>query len=116
MAKDAKIDYDYENDILYLISGENVKDSLQVENFVIDFSDDDKVVGVEVLDASRILSQLTQLDITKEALSKAASARISVYQGREIMYVLLFMCLPVNQESVDVRIPIPAPVAVSATA
>ncbi len=48
-AKDAKIDYDYDNDILYLYTGEKIKDSLQIENFVIDFSQNNKIVAVEVL-------------------------------------------------------------------
>ena len=36
MVKNAKIDFDTENDILYLYMGDKVKDSLQIENFVID--------------------------------------------------------------------------------
>ncbi len=35
-AKDAKIHDDYDNDILYLYIDEKVKNSLQIENFVID--------------------------------------------------------------------------------
>lgn len=116
MVKDAKIDFDYENDILYLYTGEKVKDSLQIENFVIDFSQDNKIVAIEILDASKILSELSQVDVTKDALSKIESAGMSVYRGKELIYVLLAIRLSINQESVDIRIPVPAPAAVSAVA
>lgn len=116
MAITAEIDYDYENDILYLYAGEKAKDSLQIENFVIDFSQDDRIAAVEVLDASRILSELLQTNITKDALSKIESAGISIYHGKELIYILLIVRLSINQESIDLRIPVPAPVAVSASA
>jgi len=116
MVNDAKIDFDYENDILYLYTGEKVKDSLQIENFVIDFSQDNKIVAIEILDASKILSELSQVDVTKDALSKIESAGMSVYRGKELIYVLLAIRLSINQESVDIRIPVPAPAAVSAVA
>ena len=116
MVNDAKIDFDYENDILYLYTGEKVKDSLQIENFVIDFSQDNKIVAIEILDASKILSELSQVDVTKDALSKIESAGMSVYRGKELIYVLLAIRLSINQESVDIRIPVPAPAAVCAIA
>lgn len=116
MVKDAKIDYDYDNDILYLYTGEKVKDSLQIENFVIDFSQDNKIVAVEVLDASMILSELSQANVTKDALSKIESARMGIYQGKELIYILLVIRLSINQECIDLRIPVPAPANVSAVA
>ena len=116
ITKDAKIDYDYDNDILYLYTGEKVKDSLQIENFVIDFSQNNKIVAVEVLDASMILSELSQTNITKDALSKIESARMSISQGKELIYILLVIRLSINQESIDLRIPVPAPAGVSAVA
>lgn len=116
MVKDAKIDFDYENDILYLYTGEKVRDSLQIEDFIIDFSHDNKIVAIEILDASKILSELSQTNLTKDALSKIESAGISVYHGKELIYVLLDIRLSINQASVDIRIPVPAPAAVSAVA
>lgn len=116
MVKNAKIDFDYENDILYLYLGEKVKDSLQIENFVIDFSQDNKIVAIEILDASKILSELSETDITKDALSKIESAGMSVYHGKELIYILMVIRLSINHESVDIRIPVPAPAAFSATA
>jgi len=116
MVKNAKIDFDTENDILYLYMGDKVKDSLQIENFVIDFSSENKIVAIEIMDASRILSELSENDITKDALSRIESAGMSIYRGKELTYILLVIRLPVNHESMDIRIPVPAPAAVSAVA
>jgi len=41
---------------------------------------------------------------------------MSVYRGKELTYILLVIRLPVNHESMDIRIPVPAPAAVSAVA
>lgn len=113
MVKNAKIDYDEENDVLYLYTGEKAKDSLQIDNFVIDFSSENKIVGIEVMDASKILSELSQTDLSKEALSKIENAGISVYQSRELIYILLVLHLSVRGQKVDVRVPVPAPAAIS---
>jgi len=113
MAKNAQIDYDYENDVLYLYKGDIVRDSLQIENFVIDFSHDNNVVGVEIIDASNILGKLLQMDISKECLRKIENAEISVYHGKELIYILLVIRLVIDHESMDVRIPVPAPAAIS---
>ena len=115
MARKAKIDYDEENDILWVYSGERIKDSLQVDNFVLDFSYDDKIVGVEVLDASEVLSKLSLIKISKSMLSEIMEASISFYQSRELLYVVLGLVLMVGDEKREIPIQIPAPrVAVSA--
>jgi len=111
MVKKAKVDYDYENDVLYVYTGEKVKDSLDIENFVVDFSSDNKIVAVEVLDAARVLSKMLQIDINKDVLSGVKEAGINIYQGREIVYVVLMFPIIVNKQRVDVKVPIPTAVA-----
>lgn len=44
MAKIAKVDYDEENDILFVYTGQKAHDSLEVGKFVIDFAADNKIV------------------------------------------------------------------------
>ncbi|MDI6826073.1 MAG: DUF2283 domain-containing protein [Candidatus Aenigmarchaeota archaeon] len=111
MVKKAKVDYDYENDVLYVYTGEKVKDSLDIENFVIDFSSDNKIVAVEVLDASKVLNKMLQINISKDALSDVKEAGINIYQGREIIYVVLMFPIIVNKRKFDVRVPVPTAVA-----
>jgi len=110
MIKKAKVDYDFENDILYVFSGENIKDSLEIENFVIDFSSDNKIVAVEILDASKILNKMLQIDINKDVLSKVKEASINIYQGKEILYVVLIFPVIIKNQKIDVRVPVPTAV------
>ncbi len=116
MAKKMKIDYDEENDILFLYSGEKAKDSLQIDEFVIDFSSENKIVAIEIFNASKILSKLLEIDVTKGALSGMERAAMSIHQGKELIYIMLSLRLPVNHEIVDLKIPVAAPAAVAASA
>jgi len=51
-----KVDYDSTQDILYLYKkGEKAKFSVELKNFVIDVADDNKIVGLEIFNASKIL-------------------------------------------------------------
>lgn len=116
MAKKMKIDYDFGNDILFLYSGEKAKDSLQIDEFVIDFSSENKIVALEIFDASKVLSRLSDADVTKDALSKMEEASMSIYQGKDLIYITLSLHLLINQEEVDLKIPVAAPAAVAEVA
>lgn len=112
MVKEAKIDYDEEYDILYVYSGEKAKDSLEIDNFVIDISADNKVVGVEIFDASNILSKLSGFDIKRENLSNILNARMQFYQSKELFYVLVFLILKIGEEEKEISLQVPTPSAV----
>ena len=58
MARKLAIDYDEEEDVLWLHEGKQVKDSLELDDFVIDFSGSD-VVGLEIMNASGVLTRCT---------------------------------------------------------
>lgn len=109
MVRKAKVDYDEENDILWVHTGEKIRDSLEVDSFVIDFSYDDKIVGVEIFDASKIISNLVLSKISKEMLSDIKEASISFYQSREILYVVVGLVLMVDNKLKEIPIQVPAP-------
>lgn len=109
MAKKAKIDYDEENDILWVYSGEKIKDSLEIDKFVIDFSYDDKIVGVEIFNASEFISNLVLNKISKEMLSNIKEASLSFYQSRELFYVVVGLLLTVDDKLREIPIQVPAP-------
>jgi len=51
-----KFSYDYANDILYFgVKGEEYKDSIEFNEFVIDCNKEDLVIGLRILDASKKL-------------------------------------------------------------
>lgn len=109
MARKAKVNYDEENDILWVYSGEKVKDSLEVDRFVIDFSHEDKVVGVEIFSASEVISNLVLNKISKEMLSKIKEASISFYQSTELFYVVIGLVLAIDNKLKEIPIQVPAP-------
>ena len=47
MAKKVKMDYDSNEDSLWLHSGDRIKDSLAIDRFIVDFSPDNKVIGLK---------------------------------------------------------------------
>lgn len=117
MAKKMKLDYDFENDILYMYGGEKAKDSIQIDDFVIDFSSDDKIVAIEILNASKILSKLSETIIKKEMLLKMKNAEMSIYQGKELVYITLSLHLLSSENcAIDLKIPLSAPAVVAASA
>jgi len=117
MAKKAKVKYDNDEDILYVFSPGKVRDSLQISNFIIDFDKSDKIVGIELLDASKILSKILDRKLEKKDLSAVAEEGfISVVQMRDSLMVQFI--IRIKQEKQRVRVPAPGyipKVLVSAT-
>jgi uncharacterized protein YuzE len=112
MAKEAKVDYDEENDILYVYIGEKAKDSLEIDNFVLDISADNKVVGVEIFNASVFIRKLSGSKISKEILSTVKKAMISFYSGKEFFYVFIILPIKINGIEKEINLQVPAPAAV----
>jgi len=93
------IDYDSDNDILFISNGEKVKASLDIGDFVLDVSHDNLICGIEIMDAS------TNLGISKENLSDIKSMEMSVnYKTNNILVLLRIMF---KQGNKMVNIPIP---------
>lgn len=100
MAKTIKtIDYDMDNDILFLSNGEKVKSSLDVGDFILDVSSDNFICGIEIMDASE------NLGIAKEFLNQVQNIKMSVTYKTNHVFVLLMMTF--KREGQIVNIPIP---------
>jgi uncharacterized protein YuzE len=104
-----KLSYDPKEDILYYNQGEKSMDSLDIGNMFIEFSGDNKVVGIEVLDASKFISDYTDKEFTKEALENIVEAEIKVFRRGEFAFVMLFFTVDRNgekvKESIGVNVP-----------
>jgi uncharacterized protein YuzE len=109
MAKNAKVNYDYENDILYVFVGNRAKDSLEIDNFVIDFSHENKVVGVEIFNASELISKLVLSKISKDMLSNIKEASLSFYQSKELFYIVVGLVMMIENKLKEIPIQVPAP-------
>ncbi len=94
MAKEAHVDYDFEEDILYISTGVAVQDSLEFDQFIIDFSADDKIVGLEIMNASKYLENFFESEIDKKRLENIKSARFSVIGQKEFSIIKIVMKIP----------------------
>ena len=109
MARKANVTYDAENDILWASTGEKVKESLEIDSFILDLSQADAVIGVEILDASKVLAKMLSRPMGKETLASIQSASISLYQGKELSFVVLKLSFPTPAGPEELPVQIPAP-------
>ncbi len=112
MAKNARVNYTAEDDILLVHIDEPVHDSLEFDQFVIDFSKDDKLVGIEIFDASSFLKNVLDIDVDKKRLEAIKSAQFSVIQQKEFAYIKVVMIIPrVKGKELTETILTPVPMA-----
>ncbi len=73
------IDYDFENDILYIYSGDSHADfSIDYDDIILDVSGN-KIIGVEILDASeKFAKDEKELEILKKAMDSIKEAYLKV--------------------------------------
>lgn len=109
MAAKMKIDYDEDNDILWIHSGRKISDSLEVDQFVVDFLRDGSVSGVEIMDASKVISNLSSHRVSKEYLKNIEDARLRPYRSKDIVYIVVLLKVLVNNKVESMSIQVPAP-------
>ena len=99
------IDYDKENDDLFIFRERGkIKGSVDIGDFIIDFSPDGKVLGMEIMNAS---SSLSHLKISKQMLGNIKRATIRTVYKPDAFYILLLFVLE-NNEEIRTIVPIPA--------
>ena len=82
----AKVDYDAEFDILYISKGERIAFSIPLlDNFILDVNHAHKIVGLEILNASKVLKMsrkelenIIRADVSTLAHGKYYGARYFV--------------------------------------
>jgi len=101
MAKTIKtIDYDLENDILFISNGEKVKSSLDIGDFILDVSHENLICGIEIMDASE------RLGINKEILERIQNVKMSITYRTNNVYVLLMLTFKKEEKEVNIQIPL----------
>jgi uncharacterized protein YuzE len=101
MAKQIKtIDYDEDNDDLFISVGEKVKASLDIGDFILDVSHGNLICGIEVMNASE------NLGVDKDILSKIKSMKMSVNYKTNHVYVLLVISFKKGDKEVNMPIPL----------
>jgi len=101
MAKEIKIiEYDSENDILFISNGENTKASLDIGDFILDVTHANLISGIEVMDASE------NLGISRDFLKSIKNIKMSVSYNTNHVYVLLVMAFKNQGKEVNMSIPL----------
>lgn len=101
MARQIKtIDYDIDNDILFISDGEKVKASLDIGDFVLDVSHSNLICGIEVMEASE------NLGISKDILKSIKSMKMSVTYKTNHVYVLLMFFFKKEDKEANISIPL----------
>ena len=110
MVRLAKVDYDKEYDILYASVGRKVRDSLPIDKFVIDFAEGNDIVGIEILDASKIISDLSQNKLSKEQLGRIEYAKIKIVRSKELVFIVVLLLGKKDKANEEIKLSISAPI------
>lgn len=97
------ITYNKEEDILYISDkSKTVKYSFGLgDAFVVDFDERDRVVGLEVLDASEIL-----FGITKQILESATNAKLHVNYSADLIVIGIAIKSAASQTPIYSSVPL----------
>jgi uncharacterized protein YuzE len=87
MEKELKIDYDFENDTLYLYSEGNMKGSIELDSLIIDISKKGEILGIEIQNASDFLSKFLKKKVLREELTNINSAKINYKTVNNTIFV-----------------------------
>jgi len=100
-----RLDYDSEEDLLYLYNeNKKSKGSVEFGDLIVDLEKKGEIVGLEIFDASKYLSQLTNKKITKSVLKKIEKAGFSFTEKKGT--IIIKIVLPIEKEKVPATIAI----------
>ena len=114
-AKIAKASYDPEEDILYVRLGRPIKDSLQFGDFIVDFASDDRIVGLEIANASRnLLESLPASADPRKLLTTVRTARFATSEARGLVTIRVAFDISLGGMRYQPALHVPLPQAVLA--
>lgn len=95
MLRKFKIDYDQENDSLFLYRGKS-RGSIEFGNFIFDFDVQNELVGIEILNASSMLQDLDiaeNVKISKKMLAQILQCMIDVKIRDNLLVLKVYLYL-----------------------
>jgi len=116
MDREIVVKYDNEFDTLYLVRpGLKPKGSIEIGDFIVEFSPElQKAIAIEITNASRVLSSLSDSKITKGMLTNIIRGTFRTIQTTNAVYISYgIICRYKNVETeLDNSITVPIKVAV----
>jgi uncharacterized protein YuzE len=112
MDKMAKSKYDEERDVLYINEGKSVE-SIPKGGFILQLNSNREVVGVEILNASEVIADLTDISIEEatELLKNIQSAEKKINQAGNFQLVAVIIKSEMNGEKVTQSVSLETPAA-----
>lgn len=104
MIKETHFDYDRENDSLFIFKKDTVRGSIDVGNYVVDFTHEGNVAGIEIMNASEVLKNLS-VENPEEFLEKIRQVSFKSVQKRDSV-VIYFAISSSTQISSSIAIPV----------
>ncbi len=93
--------YDEDEDLIHFFSGNAVKDSIEAaKGIVLDISHNEKVVGLEIRNATSVLSKYCGIKITKSSLSSVKEAYLRSVDMNNMVFVILEFLLQIDSEQI----------------
>ncbi len=103
-------DYDINNDDLFLYKeGSISKFNLELGNIIYDFDSNNNLVGLEILSASKTLSDLINKKISKSWLKNIIYVKVKTKTVNNLMIIRLFLSFKVNDKEEELFAPIQIP-------
>jgi len=106
MEKEIVFDYDEENDILWIHRKEKIKGSIDVADFIVDISTDEKVIGLEIMNATDHLEELG-IKNPKEVLKNISGAKLRAVYRQDGVVIYFSITSKLNAEPVSSSIAMP---------
>jgi len=105
MQRKFRVDYDYENDSLFLYRAKS-KGSVELGNIILDFDANKELVGIEILGASKFIQSISETRISKKLLSTISDAKIDMrHEGGFLILKLLLSFAEHEQVLAPITVP-----------
>ena len=88
MKQKFKFDYDYENDSLFIYNSKNKsKGCIELDNLVIDLSSKGNISSIEIFDASKFFSKISNQKISKTKLKSIIKCNLEVISQNNFFFL-----------------------------
>ncbi len=104
MTKETQFDYDKENDTLFIYKKEAIKGSIDVGNYIVDFTHEGNVAGIEIMNASEVLRNLG-VEKPSDFLDNMKQVKFNAIQKKDSVSVY-FVILSKTEVSLSIAIPV----------
>ena len=103
-----KVDYDEEFDDLFVYKEGNAEYTVNIGDFVIDISKTGKIVGIEIMNATETIKELSQLKLPKNILKNLKGAEIFMRKKQNALFIGLLLYFSIKKfEKVPIHIVTP---------